>query len=501
MNDIAAKPPADLSESQERKIIWLLSCLAAIHVFVFSAMFPLFNNVDEQYHFDLVVKYSHGHLPAGLEPVSDEAARQLSFYGTYEYLQSPTNFPGDHFPPPLWTLPDEEVASMLASRDAAWGRTLNPESSQPPLYYVLAGGWWWLMKWCGFGPYGVRFLNVFLMMALVWLGYAAAREVFPKKLFIRLGVPALISSMPQTAFYSINNDVLSPLCFGAVFILMMKLFRAEIPRPGLAAAVGLTLSATFLTKSSNLPLLAVAALALGLKMVSLAKTNKLRASWPSFAALLFCAVLPMAAWLAWCELKFGDITGSTAKIQYLGWTLKPFGEWWRHPIFTPHGFWTFLSGNLKTFWQGEMLWHRKPLRLPAINLIYVFASMIFIATALFSPRPRSASSNGMQRGALWFAFACVAALLAFFGFLSIIYDFHNCFYPSREHPYFTSGRLLLGALIPFALLFVFGMDRALNRFGLTTRFLVLAGLILFMLSSEVATDWPIFFSQYNLFHL
>ena len=134
MNADAAKLPTDLSPSLERKIIWLVSCLAAIHVFVFSAIFPLFNNVDEQFHFDLVVKYSHGHPPTSLEPVSKDAARQLSFYGTYEYLQSPTNFPGDRFPPPLWTLPDEEVASLLASRDAAWGKTLNPESSQPPLY-------------------------------------------------------------------------------------------------------------------------------------------------------------------------------------------------------------------------------------------------------------------------------------------------------------------------------------------------------------------------------
>ena len=67
-----------------------------------------------------------------------------------------------------------------------------------------------------------------------------------------------------------------------------------------------------------------------------------------------------------CKLVFGDFTGTAAKIQFLGWTHKPFGDWWRHPIFSPHGLWTFLSGLLATFWQGELFWHRQPLVLPVV---------------------------------------------------------------------------------------------------------------------------------------
>ncbi len=59
----------------------------------------------------------------------------------------------------------------------------------------------------------------------------------------------------------------------------------------------------------------------------------------------------------------------------------------------------------------------------------------------------------------------------------------------------------MGALIPFFLLFVFGMDRALNRLGNLGKFMALAGMILFMLIAEITTDWPVFFSQYNWFHL
>jgi len=59
----------------------------------------------------------------------------------------------------------------------------------------------------------------------------------------------------------------------------------------------------------------------------------------------------------------------------------------------------------------------------------------------------------------------------------------------------------LGALVPFLLLFVFGMDCALSRFGIRVKFLALIGMILFMLISEIATDWPVFSSQYNWYHL
>ena len=222
---------------------------------------------------------------------------------------------------------------------------------------------------------------------------------------------------------------------------------------------------------------------------------------PSLASLYFSATLPMAAWAAWCRIHFGDFTGSAAKVQFLGWTLKPFSEWWQHPIFTPHGAWIFLSGLLANFWQGEFMWHGQPLASPTVNLIYVAASLGFIAVALGVLTARFAGATGAQRQALWLALAAFGASAAFLAFLSVIYDFHDCANPSREHPYFTQGRLLLGALIPFLLLFVFGMNRALSRLGNAAKFLALAGLILFMLVSEIAVDWPVFFSQYNWFHM
>jgi len=295
--------------------------------------------------------------------------------------------------------------------------------------------------------------------------------------------------------------VLSPLCFGATFILLAKFFQAEIPNVRLGAVAGLALAATFLTKISNLPLLAVSGIFIVLKIFQLARGGKLLQWISPLAALSYCAALPAVAWLAWTKCNFGDFTGTAAKIRFLGWTHKPFAGWWHHPIFTPHGFWIFIHDLLSTFWQGEILWHRQPLALPSVDMVYIVLTFVFIGLALVSLLLKSKSATGPQREVLWFGLACFVAAIAFSGFLSIIYDFHDCFYPSREHPYFTSGRLMLGALIPFLLLFFFGLDVALKKCGNPAKFFALAAVILFMVISEITVDWPVFPDAYNWFHM
>jgi len=238
------------------------------------------------------------------------------------------------------------------------------------------------------------------------------------------------------------------------------------------------------------------------KIGCLARSGKLRAAGPSLAALVLCAGLPMIAWLAWCKHTFGDFTGTAAKIQFLNWTPKPFGEWWQHPIFTPHGLWTFVSGLMATFWQGEFLWHRQPLASPVVDAIYAISSVGFVGVAVIALLSRSTDTIAAQRQALWFGFWSFIAAVVFLGFLSIIYDFHDCFYPSGAHPYFTSGRLMLGALIPFSLLYLYGLDCALSRVKNNwIRPLVLVGMILFMLISEILIDWRLFPNAYNWFHM
>src|SRR5689334_12686078 len=118
MNLDPAKPDRAV-KGNGRLVVGLLCFAAAVRVFIYSAAFPFFNNVDEEYHFDLVVKYSEGHIPHGHETLSDAARPAMVVYSSAEYFQSPDAFPGGKYPPPVWTLPKEQIAPKLQAAVAA----------------------------------------------------------------------------------------------------------------------------------------------------------------------------------------------------------------------------------------------------------------------------------------------------------------------------------------------------------------------------------------------
>ncbi len=490
--------------SRELRIVALLCLAAALHLFVFSAAFPFFNVVDESAHFDVVVRYSRGELPRLAGPLDPEVMRYVRYYSTLEYLWAADTLPQQKFPPPPWTLTASEVVENLAAKAKIWPAFPdNYEASQPPLYYTVAAVWWHLGQFLhlagGSLLYWLRFMNILVVIAIVWFAYVAARLVFPEKSFIRLGVPALATVFPQSAFYTVQNDICSPLCFGIAFILIINWDGAEIPTVQLGAAAGSAIAATFLTKISNLPFVLASAAFVSWRIWQLGRRGRLGPATRSIVALIICSALPITLWLIHTKHAFGDFSGLQAKMRILSWTIKPVPAWWHHPIFTLQGAWTFISELLSGFWQGEMFWHHQHLGFAVGNLAYVILSIVplaWAAVALDGPGISQA-----QKHALWFALAAFLAGIVFLGFLSLIFDFHGCVYPSRQKPYFTSGRLILGALIPFLLLCVLGLDRCLHRVGTLTKFASLGVLMIAMLAGEVVRNWSIFSSAYNWFHL
>jgi hypothetical protein len=226
-------------------------------------------------------------------------------------------------------------------------------------------------------------------------------------------------------------------------------------------------------------------------------------------ALVLCASVPICSWMVWLKLQFGDVSGSTAKIAFLDWTRKPFVEWWQHPIFSPHGLWVFLSDLIATFWRGEVEWHGKRFDWQMADGLYAISSLVFIAAAVFGLR-KSFALSAFQRQAIAVAILIFAAGVAFLGLLSMQFDFGSCVNPSRSHPYFTSGRLLSGAIIPFALSYVYGISclcrLVTSRFRQTcwidtaSPFVVLGAIVLFSQASEILITQPVFASEHNWFH-
>jgi hypothetical protein len=210
--------------------------------------------------------------------------------------------------------------------------------------------------------------------------------------------------------------------------------------------------------------------------------------------------VPLGIWFAWNYYHFGDLTATKSKIELLTWTRKPFGEWWSHPIFTLHGVTEFWAGLIASFWRGEFVWHLQRMASAAADAFYAISSAIVIlATGLFLLRRRS--KNSEQRFILWVALLSFLSIVALLVILSISFDFGRCPYPSREHPYFTSGRLLDAAAVPFFLLFVYAID----QFGNWTkqqwlRWTLLCLTVLVVVVSQLAVNAPVFSSGYNFFH-
>ena len=124
------------------------------------------------------------------------------------------------------------------------------------------------------------------------------------------------------------------------------------------------------------------------------------------------------------------------------------------------------------------------------------------AVALISLFPRLTQLTVFQRQSLCLAAASFGVLVLFLAVLSIAFDFGLCPYPSREHPYFTSGRLLSAAAVPFFLLYSEALDCVLSRIPRQwPRTILFAGIVLFIVVSQSVVNWPVFSSDYNWFHL
>jgi hypothetical protein len=366
----------------------------------------------------------------------------------------------------------------------------------------LASIWWRIGQTIGLtgirALYWIRFLNVPLIAIVVWLGYVTARTIAPERVDLRVGVPMLLAFIPQNVFYAMNNDVLSPICFGALFLCLLQWLRAKTLGFSLGALTGLAIAATYLTKLSNLPLIAVALVAIIGKLFSIMR-QKPGVALIGFAALVLCAAIPVGSWMAWTNYQFGDPTGSTTKISLLGWTRKSFADWWHHPIFTPRGLWTFWSDLLSAFWRGEVKWHGRPLSWQVADGFYAISSLILLGAAIVGLRKR-AGLSAFQRQAIGIAILSFVTSVGFLALLSIQFDFGSCINPSRGHPYFTSGRLLSGALIPFALLYAYGISSLLRRISAVLPMVVLGAIVMFVTTSEILVNRGVFASEHNWFH-
>jgi hypothetical protein len=315
-------------------------------------------------------------------------------------------------------------------------------------------------------------------------------------------MPLLVAFLPQDALYSINNDVLVPLVGGAALLGLFVVARGAAPR-GLAfhAGVGLLVSAAVLVKVTSLPLLLVAVVAATIA-VRRAEPASRAAAWRRTLALALAAGLPLLAWGARNVALGGDPTGSAVKAALLGWTPKTAATVLDHPILTAGGFATFWHGTLASFWRGEFTWGLERIASAGWDRFYAVSSALLPLAAVVTLVFRRRAVAPEARLALWLSALAFLSALVFLAALSMAYDFGACFYPSRGHPYLTSGRLALAALLPFAALYLKGFEALLPWPGAARlRWALLITLVALMTFSELALSREALRSAYNWFHL
>ncbi len=496
-----------------------LCVIGALRIFVFSAALPPFHSTDEPFHFDLIVKYAHGHVPSRLadERFSDETKETIVLYGTGisrpapdlvllhnspEYLSPPSE---TTVAPPVWTAPDVLRRAVLPWGMERWNR-VNHEATEPPVYYALAGAWYRLGRSLGLTGghlfYWTRFLNSLLFAVVVWLAYLFARDVCPGNRSLALGVPLLVATFPQNSFYGATNDgPLAPLLFAASLYALVRLRRSGQPWHQYALA-GVLAAATCLTKYSNAAILGAVLITLATGV--LGGSVELRRNASRLALLGLATLVPLAAWFVRNGLLSGDLTGSRQKYSMLGWSLKGPAAILDHPFFgrsAPIAFvHDFASGVLTTFWRGEITWHGQAMTQRGLEWFFSISSALFFALAMIR---LAGAQDQDERRALGTSAATVVLAVAALAVLSVVFDFGTRQpYPSAHWPYLGSGRLIAGILVPFATLYVYGLEWGLARIRRRGVALpVVAGLAILLTVSQVVVTLPAFGSAYNWFHL
>jgi hypothetical protein len=306
----------------------------------------------------------------------------------------------------------------------------------------------------------------------------------------------------------VNSDVLSPVLSTALLIVLLRWWRRDTPEVRLGVLLGLLVAGTFLVKFTNIALALVFGVALALTAWRLIEEGRTSRALLSVAPAALASLVPVGAWLLRSRGLFGDLSGMGPKIEELGWTRRPAAEWLSHPIFTPRGLWTFWDGLVRTLWRGELVWHLKRIASPVADGFYTLSSTVGLIAAgtawsIERRRVRSASAAPSVRSdfrvTVW---ASVVLSVLCLVILSISFDYNRSYYPSEAHPYFTSGRLIAGALVPFLFLWVEGLSFLMRgRDRPRTLLGVLALTCLAITVSEVLLTRPVLPNPYNWFHL
>jgi len=133
-----------------------------------------------------------------------------------------------------------------------------------------------------------------------------------------------------------------------------------------------------------------------------------------------------------------------------------------------------------------------------VDIFNTAASSLLVSIGLARLLLSHRSDDSDLRNAIQMSLVCFVSFVGMLAWLSIAFDFGDCAYPSRQYPYFTSGRLMSGAFVPFVAVYVWGLDFMVKSKRLCLAMIVVIALVTTI--SELYLSWTVFRSPYNWFH-
>lgn len=493
--------------ARERVIIWALVVYGAVQVWLAAAAFPLFSNVDEQFHFDRVVAAARGRRAVAGMQVSEESARVIAACQTWEYLNVPPVGPLPETMIIPWKLPTVRRDVVLAREAGIWRTTMNREATEPPAYYLAAGWWYLLGEALGVagvaGAFWIRFFNAVLAAGTVLAAAALGVRLAPDRPLVRWGLPLFAATVHPGNWFAINNDALPEVLCASGFWLMSG--RAE-SRPGASSSPGRTLAggvclgAAISAKLTAVPVAGALALLPALAWVR----GKGRGGALAAGAALAGLATPPACVALLNRWHGMSATAVDEKFTGLHPTLRPLAAVAAHPLWTWGGMWSFLSGLGADICPGRLFWHRAEISAGTLGLV-AFLLALLGATGSIAGLMRRAGRrdpNPSRTDAELVALMAASGSVAMLAALSVLVDFGRNFYSSDVYPIFTNGRYLNGALVPIGFAILCGLDR-ISRKALAPGWQVGVALVFaaWLGVHEAGLLGMVIGSEYNWLHL
>ena len=473
---------------------WLagLAALAFLRVAVLAAGFPFFHPMDEHQHVDSIHRWSRGDLAGpGLPKLGEPVIGWALAFGSFEYLEP------DPAPPFLERPGAHPESPWVAKVRALHGEVVNQELDGPPVYYAVAAAWYRLGELALGDQDLLLWLRCLsgLVLALVVVGsHRFLRRRAPDDPLLHWGVPALLAFVPQDAFYGVSPDGFCALTGGLAFAAAVELADGRPRALRRDAAAGLAVAAAFLTKYTNVVYVGLLGVA-----VALRRAEPLRRLGMRVVVAAAAMALPVAAWLARNQAVLGDPLATSRKVAHLEWTPLPWSALLGQPIFRAGGLATWAPETLALFWRGEFRWLGEPMTLPGLDATLAAVSLLLLGAGCVS-------AWGALRRRDWLEPLAVLATVAGFATLAALsgrFEFADWGNPTRSHPYFVEGRLILGVLLPFAIVFVRGLGWLCERLGGAsgrTAWVLLAAWIAFLTVTDFVLAARAFASPWNWIH-